>query len=138
LDGFAVYGAKEPDGSSMAALDTCHGHSLSGGLYHYHGTSQYPYVVGAMRGKVSLDPATPAPEDQILPQAFARPVRPATTSLKGAVITAFQAAGDRAYSLTYSISGKPGYVNYSWDAGNLYRYVLIDTGGKTTTSTYQR
>ena len=138
LDGFAVYGAKEPDGSSMAALDTCHGHSISGGVYHYHGTSQYPYVVGAMRGKVTLDPATPAPEDQILPQAFARPVRPATTPLKGAIINAFQATGDRAYALTYNISGKPGYVNYSWDAGNLYRYVLIDTGGKTTTSTYQR
>lgn len=138
LDGFAVYGAKEPDGSSMAGLDTCHGHSISGGVYHYHGTSQYPYVVGAMRGKVSLDPTTPAPEDQILPQAFARPARPATTPLKGAVITAFQATGDRAYALTYNISGKPGYVNYSWDASNLYRYVLIDTGGKTNTTTYQR
>lgn len=138
LDGFAVYGAKEPDGSSMVALDDCHGHVGKNGVYHYHGTIDYPYVVGAMKGKVNLDPTTPAPEDQILPQAFAKPLRPATTPLKDAVITDFKSTGTNAYSLTYRIANKYGYVNYSWDASNKYTYILIDTSGKSTTNVYQR
>ncbi len=138
LDGFAVYGSKEPDGSSMSSLDTCHGHIGKNNIYHYHGTADYPYVVGAMKGKVSMDPSTPAPEDQILPQAFAKPLRPATSPLKDAVITDFKSTGTNAYSLTYKIANKFGYVNYSWDATNKYTYTLIDTSGKSTTTTYQR
>jgi len=138
LDGFAVYGSKEPDGSSMMSLDTCHGHVGKNNIYHYHGTVDYPYVVGAMKGKVSLDPSTPAPEDQILPQAFAKPLRPATTPLKDAVITDFKSTSTNSYSLTYKIASKYGYVNYSWDANNKYSYTLIDTSGKSTTTSYQR
>lgn len=138
LDGFAVYGSKEPDGSSMSVLDSCHGHIGKNNVYHYHGTADYPYVVGAMKGKVSMDPSTPAPEDQILPQAFAKPLRPATTPLRDAVITDFKSTGTNAYSLTYKIANKYGYVNYSWDASNKYTYTLIDTSGKSSTSVYQR
>jgi hypothetical protein len=138
LDGFPVYGATEPDGSTMKALDTCHGHALTALAYHYHGTKDYPYVVGAMRGTVSLDPATPAPENQILPQAFAKAVRPATSPLKGAVITEFTAVGTNGYLLTYRIGSRNGYVRYSWDASNKYTYALTDTAGNTVTTTYQR
>lgn len=138
LDGFPVYGSKEPDGSSMIALDSCHGHVGSNNIYHYHGTSAYPYVVGAMKGKVNLDPSTPAPENQILPQAFTKPVRPATNPLKGAVITDFSAVGSNGYLLTYKIGAKTGYVKYSWDLNNKYTYILTDTGGIATTTSYQR
>jgi hypothetical protein len=138
LDGFAVYGAAEPDGSPMAALDTCHGHALGNSIYHYHGTATYPYVIGAMRGKVSLDPATPAPENQILPQAFAKPARPATTPLRGATITDFSSTGPNAYSLTYRIGTRNGYVHYRWDAAGKYTYTLVDTAGTQATNTYQR
>ncbi len=138
LDGFAVYGGKEPNGNSMNALDTCHGHTGDDGVYHYHGTTTYPYVIGAMKGKVSLDPTTPAPENQILPQAFAKAARPALTPLKGAVITDFKANGTNAYALTYKIGTKSGYVNYSWDANNKFTFTLIDTAGVSTTTTYQR
>lgn len=138
LDGFPVYGANEPDGSSMQALDTCHGHSINNSVYHYHGTTNYPYVVGAMRGKVNLDPSTPAPENQILPQAFASPVRPALTPLNGAIITAFQSTGVNAYKLTYQRGTKLGYVEYSWDATNKYTYKLTDTSGAVTINVYQR
>ena len=89
LDGYALYGSKEPDGSAMKPLDANHGHFGSNGVYHYHGTKVYPYSVGKMVGKVTLDPKTPAPEDQILPQAFASPVRPALPGVNGAKITAF-------------------------------------------------
>ena len=138
LDGFVVYGAKEPEGTDMQPLDICHGHIGKNGLYHYHGTSDYPYVIGAMKGKVSTDPLTPAPENQILPQAFAKPARPALTPLRDAVITDFKATAPNAYSLTYAISSKIGYVHYSWDASNKYTYTLVDTDGNSVTTTYQR
>lgn len=138
LDGFPVYGSLEPNGSTMTSLDTCHGHVGTNGVYHYHGTTTYPYVVGAMRGQVALDPATTAPENQILPQAFASPVRPATTPLRNAHITAFTHPSLNHYLLTYQITNKYGYVEYSWDANNLYTYTLTDTAGVSVTNTYQR
>jgi hypothetical protein len=139
LDGFAVYGAKEADGSAMQSLDTCHGHTISNGVYHYHGTTNYPYVVGAMRGKVTTDPTTPAPENQILPQAFAAPLRPALTPLNGASITGFESlTGLTGYKLTYKRGTKNGYVEYSWDASNKYKFTFTDTAGTVTTANYQR
>ncbi len=138
LDGFAVYGSKEPDGSLMSALDSCHGHVGVNKIYHYHGTTNYPYVVGAMRGRVTLDPTTSAPENQILPQAFTKPVRPATSPLRNAVITDFTSVGSNGYLLTYRLGNKNGYVRYSWDLANKYTYILTDTSGVSVTSSYQR
>ena len=138
LDGFAVYGAKEADGSTMNTLDTCHGHVGTNNVYHYHGTTNYPYVVGAMKGKVTLDPATAAPENQILPQAFTKPVRPATSPLKGASISDFVAVGTNGYLLTYKIGTKNGYIKYSWDLSSKYTFTLTDTAGVAITNTYQR
>ena len=138
LDGFAVYGAKEPDGISMQTLDTCHGHIYNNGVYHYHGTTNYPYVIGAMKGKVTTDPSTPAPENQILPQAFASPLRPALTPLNGAAITAYTSTGTNAYKLTYTIGAGTAFINYSWDATNRYTFVFTGVNGTTTTSIYQR
>jgi hypothetical protein len=138
VDGFPVYGLKEPDGASMIALDTCHGHNGTNGLYHYHGTTDYPYVIGALKGKVTLDPNTTAPENQVIPQAFTKPVRPATSPLSGAAITDFVAVGTNGYLLTYKRGTKNGYVKYSWDANNKYTFILTDTSGSSVTNTYQR
>lgn len=138
VDGFPVYGLKEPDGASMIALDTCHGHNGTNGAYHYHGTTDYPYVIGALKGKVTLDPNTTAPENQVIPQAFSKPVRPATTPLNGAAITDFVAVGTNGYLLTYKRGTKNGYVKYSWDANNKYTFILTDTSGSSVTNTYQR
>jgi len=138
LDGFPVYGSSEPDGTIMDPLDPNHGHAWEQDAYHYHGTSDYPYVVGAMQGKVKLDPATPAPENQILPQAFAKPLRPATSPLKGAVITSYENTGERARRLVYRIGLKEGSVEYSWDTAGKYTFILTDTAGAITTQVYQR
>ena len=138
LDGFAVYGAKEPDGSTMKTLDESHGHVGSNNVYHYHGTNDYPYVVGSMKGKVNLDPSTPAPENQIIPQAFSNPLRPALTPLNGASITAFSAPTASSYLLTYKIGTKTGSVQYSWTTANLYTFTFTDVDGKQTNATYQR
>lgn len=94
-------------------------------------------MIGAMRGNVSLDPATPAPENQILPQAAAKLIRPVLTPLAGAKIITFTTTGATAYSLQYQINAKPGFVNYSWD-GTKYTFVFIDINGNTTTKTYQK
>ena len=138
VDGFPVYGVKEPDGSTMIELDSGHGHIFKNGIYHYHGTTDYPYVIGALKGKVTLDPATTAPENQVIPQAFTKPVRPATSPLNGAAITDFTAVGTNGYLLTYKIGSKNGSVKYSWDSNNKYTYILTDTEGNATTSSYQR
>jgi len=137
LDGFAVYGSKEPDGSTMKALDAYHGHEGSNSVYHYHGTADYPYVVGSMRGKVSTDPATPAPENQILPQAFTNSVRPALSALKGATITNFETLSATSYLLTYTLNAKKYTVKYSW-VNNTFTFLFTDGDGKQSTETYTR
>lgn len=135
LDGFPIYGSKEPDGSAMLPLDEYNGHAYKGS-YHYHATTKYPYFMGAMRGKVSLDPSTPAPENQILPQAKSTGVRPALTALKGASITNFKPTGTNAFSLEYTLDAQKAYVNYSWDNTGLYTFTFIGTDGKSTATKY--
>lgn len=110
LDGFAVYGSKEPDGSNMSTLDSCHGHFGTNGVYHYHGTSSAPYMIGKMVGQVTEDATL-----QIIPQAAASSVRTSGTPLTGAVITGCVAnANNNGYNLTYTRSGSTYQVNYSW------------------------
>lgn len=137
LDGFPIYGTKEPDGTTMQALDEYHGHK-SGNSYHYHAETKYPYFMAAMRGKVSFDPSTPAPENQILPQAKTVAIRPALTALKGASITNFKLMGASAYSLEYTLNGKKAYVNYNWDNAGNYNFTFIDTDGKSTVQKYTK
>ena len=91
-----------------------------------------------MKGKVTTDPSTPAPENQILPQAFASPLRPALTPLNGAAITAYTSTGTNAYKLTYTTGTGTAFINYSWDATNKYTFVFTGVNGTTTTSIYQR
>ena len=136
LDGFAIYGSKEPDGTTMQTLDAYHGHSIGTDVYHYHATTTYPYFIGSMRGKVTSDPTTTAPENQIIPQAKMTPIRPPGDPLKGASITNFKSTGTNAYSLEYTVGSQKGYINYSWDAANKYTYTFVGTDGKSTITTY--
>lgn len=128
LDGFAVYGSKEPDGSTMKTLDPNHGHIGSNGVYHYHGTSSAPYMIGNMVGKVTEDTTL-----QIIPQASARPVRPSGTPLKGAVITNCKPnATGNGYTLIYTLSGSTDSVEYSWTSAGVYTFNFYKSGVKTT------
>ena len=130
LDGFAIYGAQEPDGSAMQTLDANHGHYGSNGVYHYHGTSSAPYMIGKMVGQVTEDTTL-----QIVPQAAAKPIRPAGTPLKGAVITNFANKGATGYVLTYILNNQTYQVDYSWNANGQYTFNFINPTG-TTTSNY--
>lgn len=131
LDGFAIYGGLEPDGAPMLPLDTNHGHFDAAGVYHYHGTTGAPYMIGNMVGKVTEDATL-----QIIPQAAAQPVRPALTPLNGATITGFQAnPADNGYDLAYTRNGQTYHVEYSWTTGGVYTYHFVSQSA-TTTSTY--
>ena len=130
LDGFAVYGNEEPDGSSVAPLDTNHGHFFTNGVYHYHASPAAPYMIGNMVGQVTEDTTL-----QIVPQAHATPVRPSLTPLTGAVITGFQPnVNGNGYVLEYTLSGQTYYVDYNWTTQGLYTYNFIAPGGTTTQS----
>lgn len=131
LDGFAVYGNLEPDGSAMAPLDNNNGHFGTNGVYHYHGVAAAPYMIGNMVGQVTEDATF-----QIIPQPNASPIRPAGTPLNGAVITNCQPnATNNGYTLTYTLSGNTDSIVYNWTAGGLYTFNFYTATG-TTTSTY--
>ncbi|MFN5334247.1 MAG: T9SS type A sorting domain-containing protein [Bacteroidota bacterium] len=132
LDGFAVYGSVEPDGSTMRSLDENHGH-LFNGVYHYHGTQAAPYMIGRMAGVVTED-AT----HQLIPQASAKPVRPALTPLRGALITSCKPnENNNGYTLTYTLNGQVDSIVYYWNTTGLYNFKFYTFGnGTSTTSTY--
>jgi hypothetical protein len=106
LDGFAIYGAVEPDGSALSPLDEYNGHIGSDGRYHYHGTTIYPYINGGLVGVVSVS-------DQVDPQPVTPSFRPAGEPLAGATITAFDDFGGGSYRLEYTIDGQVGSANYT-------------------------
>jgi hypothetical protein len=130
LDGFAIYGSKEPDGSNMKALDANHGH-YDNGVYHYHGTATAPYMIGNMVGKVTEDTTL-----QIVPQAAAKPIRPSLTPLKGAVLTScVPNANKNGYTLNYTLNNQNYSVDYNWANGKNYIFNFVSPTG-TTTATY--
>ncbi len=131
LDGFAVYAAKEPNGLTMNVLDANHGHYLNG-VYHYHGTTDYPYLVGNMVGVVTKD-AT----DQIIPQPTGNPFRPAGNPLNGATITGCIPNGtSNGYNLTYTLAGQNYSINYNWTTGAAAFTFNFVTPTGTTTANY--
>ncbi|MFM7773504.1 MAG: T9SS type A sorting domain-containing protein, partial [Candidatus Kapaibacterium sp.] len=132
FDGFAVYGSVEPDGSPMKSLDENHGHYDAGGVYHYHGTPAAPYMIGAFRGVVTEDST-----HQVIPQPSAKSPRPATTPLKGAVITGFAPSGSNGYVLTYTLNNQVYKVEYSWTSAGSYTYRFVNPDGTSTTNTYK-
>jgi hypothetical protein len=132
VDGFPVYG------ETTEELDEYLGRFNADGGYQYHTIDQYPYFIAGMRGEVTLDPNTSAPENQVIPQAMTQEVRPALTPLNGATITDFQSTGTNAYSLTYSLNNEDYTINYGWNNNGLYTYEFVGPNGVSTTETYQR
>jgi phosphatidylethanolamine-binding protein (PEBP) family uncharacterized protein len=107
LDGYAIYGILEVDGSEPRGLDTFNGHIGPNGIYHYHASMTYPYINGGMYGKVTVT------DDQIEPQPALKPVRPPQDPLAGAVITGFERASASQFQLTYTLAGKTYTIAYT-------------------------
>lgn len=129
LDGFAVYGELEPDGSAMQTLDENHGHWFNG-EYHYHGTSEAPYMIARMAGVVTEDST-----HQLIPQAAAHPVRPSLTPLNGALITSCTPnLSANGYNLSYTLQGQTDSVVYSWTPNGVYTFQFYTAGNGTCTT----
>ncbi|XP_071827083.1 uncharacterized protein [Apostichopus japonicus] len=52
FDGFAIYGPNDENGNRLtsADLDECHGRTNSDGVYQYHTTTDFPYILGCYKG----------------------------------------------------------------------------------------
>ncbi len=131
FDGFAVYGTHEPDGTPMIALDTNHGHFWTGGVYHYHGTATYPYMIARFAGQVTEDGT-----HQLVPQAAASPVRGGQNPLSGALITSCTQVGTNGYRLIYTLGGVSDTVTYSWTSAGVYTFVFSSPGSAPRDSVY--
>ena len=130
LDGYAIFGTVEPDGSPLVELDDYNGHEGSDGTYHYHGTTTYPYINGGLRGVVSVS-------DQVDPQPTTRPFRTAGEPLNGATITAFHSPSPGAYRLEYSLNGATGSVFYEVGETTI-DFTFTDVSGVTKNESYTR
>lgn len=132
LDGYAIYGLTEPDGSTPGGLDAFNGHTTPSLGYHYHASTRYPFVNGGFHGEVT------ELGGQVDPQPRAQPIRPALQSLRGARITGFGAgAAGQGYRLTYSQAGKSGSVDYEPAQGGGWKFTFVDPDGSRRVETYR-
>lgn len=131
LDGYAIFGLTEPDGSPAGNLDAFNGHTTSALGYHYHASLKYPYVNGGFHGEVVER------DGQVDPQPRARSVRPATAPLRGTAITGFTASADqKTFSLKYTLNGRPAAVNYTATADGGWKFQYVAADGSTTDQIY--
>ena len=131
LDGFAIYGALEPDGSPLAKLDSYNGHIYKRGQYHYHGTVNYPYINGGFRGVVTQR------DGQVDPQALTHGFRPPLPPLRGATITSCQNLGGGHFILTYMVNGETTVLDYVADLSTVTIQTTVGSG-TSTQQVYQR
>jgi hypothetical protein len=59
FDGFPLYSYTDSDGTTPADLDPCNGHfgatgKYPEGIYHYHVTETFPYLIGCYHGQVQV------------------------------------------------------------------------------------
>ena len=129
LDGYPIYGYKDPDGQPPADLDWLNGHKGPDGAYHYHATKVYPYLNGGFYGEVAVR------DGQVDPQPRAQGVRPALRGLRGAKITGFERAKPSSYVVLYDVFGEKRSVEYTVaeDGSATFRFV---TPQRTTTENY--
>jgi hypothetical protein len=132
LDGYAIYGLTEPDGSAPVGLDSFNGHTTTALGYHYHASTKYPYVNGGFHGEVV------EAGGQVDPQPRAQPVRPDLPPLRGAKITGFTATPDeKTFALQYLVGGKPGAVNYATSGDGNWKFQFVSTDGTKQEETYR-
>ncbi len=130
LDGYAIYGYTEPDGSKAENLDAFNGHTTPELGYHYHATKTYPYLNGGFHGEVVER------DGQVDPQPRAVGVRPALAPLRGAKIVGFAETKENSYQLTYEVQGKKGTVSYDLSNDGSAKFTYIEPNGKSRTEYY--
>ena len=134
LDGYAIYGYNEPDGSAVGKLDAFGGHETKALGYHYHAQKKYPYINGGFHGEVK------EVDGQVDPQPSASHVRRTGSSytqspLRGALIKGFTVDGNQ-YALNYTLNGKPLSVKYTLNPDKTWTFLYSNPDGSTATETY--
>ena len=119
-------------------LDENLGLFITDSTYQYHAVKVYPFLIAAMRAKVKINPRTQAPENEIMPQAKTRGVRPDLRPLRGAEIIDFKSRAEKQFSLSYKVDSSVFKINYGWDDKGTYTYEFINPDGTTTEAIYQR
>jgi len=108
LDGYPILGFQSKEEAAESKLDWLNGHKDEKGNYHYHSTTQYPYLNGGFFGKVVQR------EGQVDPQPRARGIRPALRGLRGAEITGFKKSEDgKSVSVEYTLQNEIRSVSYT-------------------------
>ncbi|MBX7136215.1 MAG: YHYH protein [Fimbriimonadaceae bacterium] len=132
LDGYAIYGLTEPDGTTPKDLDSFNGHTTSKLGYHYHATKTYPYLNGGFHGEVTERGG------QVDPQPRATSPREATSPLRGAKITDFKTLEKgKSYTLTYTLDGNTSKVNYQVNSDGSVKFDFVDPSGNVKSETYK-
>ena len=130
LDGYPIFGLKEPDGSPVTGLDSFHGHTNGTGEYHYHASRSYPYINGGFHGQVSVQGGG------VEPQPNASPVREATSPLPGAKITGFESSAEQnRYRVEFVQGGKKGSVAYQVFGNRQVQFTFTNPDGTTREQT---
>lgn len=125
LDGYPIYGY------TNETLDEAFGR-YEGDNYRYHAKTEAPYYMPIVMGKVTIDPNSTAPEDQIYPQPVQNPIRASNNfkPVNGASVTGFIQTGTNAFSFEYTVNGIKYYVNYNWDCCPCtFTYTYVDENG---------
>jgi phosphatidylethanolamine-binding protein (PEBP) family uncharacterized protein len=131
LDGYAIYGLAEPDGSQPSGLDSFNGHTTALG-YHYHASTKYPYVNGGFHGEVVER------EGQVDPQPHAQPVRPALQALRGAKITGFEKTSTGGNKLSYEVNGDKRAILFALGSDDSVSFEFQNGRDGTTKKNYSR
>jgi hypothetical protein len=134
LDGYAIYGYNEPDGSVVGKLDAFGGHETKALGYHYHAQKKYPYINGGFHGEVT------EVDGQVDPQPSASHVRRegsaySQSPLRGALIKDFTTDGKK-FALNYTLNGKALSVKYTLNEDKTWTFVYSKADGSTETETY--
>ena len=130
LDGFPLFG------KTNDALDENLGLLNKDGSYSYFTVESFPYFISKMKGKITTSGL--APENQIIPQAQSKGIRPALTPLKGAEITKFLTTGENSYQLIYSLNNQVYTIEYLWDNTGHYFVTFTNPDGTFRTETYHK
>jgi Ca2+-binding EF-hand superfamily protein len=116
LDGYPLYGLREPDGTQPTGLDSFNGHTSPALGYHYHASTRYPYVNGGFHGEVVER------EGQVDPQPAVGPVRDAGSPLRGAKITGFETLSPTSWKLTYEVAGETRKILYAQNSSGSFDF----------------
>lgn len=130
MDGYPIYGLTEPDGSTPQGLDSFNGHWTKELGYHYHASTNYPYVNGGFHGEVT------EAGGQVDPQPRARIFRPACAPLPGAKITGFEQTGSNSYKLIYDLYGQKHEILYSLETNSKLKVEYRNGSAGTNSETY--